>query len=75
MRGPAMGGTLPDGALVLVRRPETGKTYEAGDILLFEKRLAKPVELTILSPKGKTRRYCKYILYRDVGTTRQYLST
>ena len=75
MRGPAMGGTLPDGAMVLVRRLETGKTYEAGDILLFEKRLAKPVELTILSPKGKTRRYCKYILYRDVGTTRQYYAS
>ncbi len=75
MHGAAMGGTLPEGTVVLVRKPETGKTYEAGDILLFEKRLAKPVELTILSPKGKTRRYCKYILYRDVGTTRQYFST
>ena len=73
-RGPAMGDTLPDGSLVLVRKPGEGKTYHAGDIILYEKRLAAPVELTILSPKGKTRDYCKYVLYRDVGTTRQFYS-
>ena len=55
--GAAMGDTLPEGSLVLVRRPEPGKTYIDGDILLYEKRLTKPVELTILSPKGKTRQY------------------
>ena len=70
--GTAMGDILPEGSLVLVRRPEAGQTYSAGDIILYEKRLSKPVELTILSPKGKTRRYCRYVLYRDVGTTRQY---
>lgn len=75
MHGPAMGSTLPEGTLVLVRKPEEGRVYESGDIILFEKRIAKPVELTILSPKGKTRRYCRYILYRDVGTTRQYYFT
>lgn len=72
IHGPAMGDTLPDGTLVLVRKPEAGKSYSAGDIILYEKRLAAPVELTILSEKGKTRDYCQYILYRDVGTTRQY---
>ena len=70
--GTAMGDTLPEGSLVLVRRPEAGQIYSAGDIILYEKRLAKPVELTILNAKGKTRRYCRYVLYRDVGTTRQY---
>ena len=75
MHGSAMGDTLPEGSLVLVRRPETGKAYVPGDIILYEKRLAKPVEITVLSPKGKTRDYCRYILYRDVGTTRQYYST
>ena len=70
--GAAMGDTLPEGSLVLVRRQEPGKTYTAGDVLLYEKRLTKPVELTILSPKGKTRQFCQYVLYRDVGITRQY---
>ena len=70
-----MGDTLPEGSLVLVRKTEPGKTYVSGDIILYEKRLAKPVEITILSPKGKIRDYCRYILYRDVGTTRQYYST
>ena len=74
MHGTAMADTLPEGALVLIRRPGT-EGYTAGDIILYEKRLTKPVELTILSPRGKTRRNCKYVLYRDVGTTRQYLST
>ncbi|MBR5961848.1 MAG: hypothetical protein IKZ98_12750 [Clostridia bacterium] len=73
--GTGMGDTLPEGSLVLVRKPEAGQAYNAGDIILFEKRLAKPVELTILSPKGKTRRYCRYVLYRDVGTTRQYYAS
>ena len=73
--GAAMGDTLPEGSLVLVRRPETGKTYIDGDILLYEKRLTRPVELTILSPKGKTRQYCQYVLYRDVGMTRQYFAS
>ena len=73
--GTAMGDTLPEGSLVLIRRPEAGKTYTDGDILLYEKRLTKPVELTILNTKGKTRQYCKYVLYRDVGMTRQYYST
>lgn len=75
IHGPAMGDTLPEGSLVLVRKTEPGKTYVSGDIILYEKRLAKPVEITILSPKGKIRDYCRYILYRDVGTTRQYYST
>ena len=60
---------------MLVRRPEAGQIYSAGDIILYEKRLAKPVELTILNAKGKTRRYCRYVLYRDVGTTRQYYAS
>jgi len=75
IHGPGMGDTLPEGSLVLVRKTEPGKTYVSGDIILFEKRLAKPVEITILSPKGKIRDYCRYILYRDMGTTRQYYST
>ena len=73
--GTAMGDTLPEGSLVLVRRPEAGQIYSAGDIILYEKQLAKPVELTILNSKGKTRRYCRYVLYRDVGTTRQYYAS
>ena len=72
MHGSSMGDTLPEGSLVLVRKPETGKGYVSGDIILYEKRIAAPVELTILSPKGKIRDYCSYILYRDIGTTRQY---
>ena len=72
MHGPAMGGTLPEGSLVLVRKPEVGEEYAAGDIIVYEKRITEPVELTILSPKGKIRDYCRYILYRDIGTTRQY---
>ena len=73
--GTGMGDTLPEGSLVLVRKPEAGQVYSAGDIILYEKRLAKPVELTILNAKGKTRRYCRYVLYRDVGTTRQYYAS
>ena len=75
IHGPAMGDTLPDGSLVLVRKPEPGVKYISGDIILYEKRMAKPVDITLLSPKGKIRNYCRYILYRDVGTTRQYYST
>ena len=74
MHGPAMGGNLPSGSLVLVRRAEEGDRYAAGDVLLYEKRSAVPVELTILSPKGKIRNYCQYRLYRDMGTTRQYMA-
>ena len=73
MQGPAMGDTLPAGSLVLVRRADKGKTYTAGDILLYEKTMAAPAEITVLSPKGKIRDYCRYIVYRDLGTTRQYL--
>ena len=72
IHGPAMGDTLPEGALVLVRKSEPGRTYVSGDIIVFEKRMAKPVDITLLSPKGKIRNYCRYVLYRDVGTTRQY---
>ena len=36
VQGPAMGDTLPAGSLVLVRRAEQGKSYEAGDILLYQ---------------------------------------
>lgn len=73
MKGPAMGDTLPAGTLVLVRRPENVTAYTSGDIILYEKLFAEPVELTILSPKGKIRDYCRYRVYRDMGTTRQYM--
>ena len=73
--GVSMGGTLPEGSLVLIRKPEADTTYIAGDIILYEKRIASPVEITILSPKGKIRDICQYVLYRDIGTTRQYYST
>ena len=73
--GPAMGGTLPEGTLVLVRKPEANTQYVTGDVILYEKRIAEPVDIMILSPKGKIRESCKYILYRDKGTTRQYYST
>ena len=74
VQGPAMGDTLPAGSLVLVRRAEQSKSYEAGDILLYEKTMAAQVEIEVLSPKGKKRDYCQYIVYRDLGSTRQYLS-
>ena len=74
MHGPAMGSTLPEGTLVLVRKAEEGQTYQAGDIILYEKRLTKPVDIFVHNQKGKPRKYCKYILYRDIGTTRQYYS-
>ena len=74
MHGPAMDGSLPEGTLVLVRKPEADTQYVSGDIILFEKRIAEPVDITILSPKGKIRESCKYVLYRDKGTTRQYYS-
>ncbi len=74
MHGAAMGDTLPSGALVLVRRTEEGKQYSAGDILLYENEVSVPMEITVLSPKGKIRDYCQYRLYRELGTTIQYLS-
>lgn len=74
VRGPAMGDTLPTGSLVLVRRAERDSRYTAGDILLYEKTMAVPADITVLSPKGKIRDYCRYIIYRDMGTTRQYLA-
>nr|AHF26082.1 signal peptidase I [uncultured bacterium Contigcl_1764b] len=74
MHGVAMGDTLPAGSLVLVRRANEGKSYASGDIILYEKRIASPIEFTILSPKGKIRESCQYIIYRDMGTTRQYFS-
>ena len=74
VQGPAMGDTLPAGSLVLVRRSEKDKSYEAGDILLYEKTMAVPAEIEVLSPKGKKRDYCKYIVYRDLGSTRQFLT-
>ena len=73
MQGPAMGDTLPAGTLVLVRKPDNNTAYVSGDIILYEKQMAAPVELTILSPKGKIRDYCRYKVYRDLGTTRQYM--
>lgn len=73
--GAAMADTLPDGTVVLIRAPEPGTTYAAGDIILYEKRLAEPMEITAANAKGKIRHYCQFILYRDVGTTRQYFST
>ena len=70
--GSAMGSTLPEGSLVLVRKTEEGTGYQAGDIILYEKRFTKPVEVEVLSEKGKPRKFCKYILYREMGTTKQY---
>lgn len=74
MQGAAMGDTLPAGSLVLVRRADKGTQYTAGDILLYEKTMAAPVEITVLNEKGKPRDYCRYVVFRDLGTTRQYLS-
>ena len=74
VRGPAMADTLPAGSLVLVRRTEEGKTYTAGDILLYEQTMAAPAEVRVLSPKGKIRDFCRYVVYRDLGSTRQYLT-
>ena len=74
VHGTSMADTLPEGSVVLVRRAEEDNRYSAGDIILFEKRFSAPIEMTILSPKGKTREYCQYRLYRDVGTTRQYMT-
>ena len=73
VKGPAMGDTLPAGSLVLVRRMENNTTYTAGDVLLYEKVLAETAEVPVKDPKGKIRDYCKYIIYRDLGSTRQYL--
>lgn len=74
VKGPAMGDTLPAGSLVLVRRMENDTTYTAGDVLLYEKVLAETAEVPVKDSKGKIRDYCKYIVYRDLGTTRQYLT-
>ncbi len=74
IQGAAMGDTLPTGSLVLVRRSGKDTQYTAGDILLYEKTVATPLNITVLSPKGKIRDYCKYIIFRDLGTTRQYLA-
>ena len=74
MQGAAMGDTLPAGSLVLVRRADKGTQYTAGDILLYEKTMSAPVEITVLNEKGKPRDYCRYVVFRDLGTTRQYLS-
>ena len=74
VRGPAMADTLPAGSLVLVRRAEKDTAYTAGDILLYEKIMAAPLEMTVRNSKGKIRDYCKYIIYRDLGSTRQYLT-
>ena len=73
VRGPAMGDTLPSGSLVLVRRVENDTTYTAGDILLYEKVLAETADIPVKDSRGKIRDYCKYIIYRDLGSTRQYL--
>lgn len=75
IHGSSMGATLLEGTLVLVRKAEEDSAYASGDIILYEKRLARPVEVTALSPKGKPRRQCQYILYREKGTTREYYSS
>ena len=62
MRGPAMGDTLPDGTLVLVRRC-SGKECRAGDIVLYETedgyQLKRAVALggdrIVLNPYGAIR--------------------
>ena len=62
MRGPAMGDTLPDGTLVLVRRCD-GKDCRAGDIVLYETedgyQLKRAVALggdrIVLNPYGAIR--------------------
>ena len=74
VEGPAMGDTLPAGSLVLVRRADGGENYTAGDILLYEKTLAEPAEVIVRGPTGKIRDFCSYIIYRDQGSTRQYLT-
>ena len=75
MQGPAMGDTLPSGSLVLIRKADAGEAYAPGDIILYTKRIDEPVEIAILNQKGKPRDYCRYVLYRDKGETRQYYST
>ena len=59
MRGPAMGATIPDGSLVLVRiDPEEG--YKIDDVILFEREegyqlkriLAKGEDRVVISPYG-----------------------
>ena len=75
MQGAGMGDTLPSGSLVLIRKTEARETYAPGDIILYSKRIAEPVEIAVLNQKGKPRDYCRYVLYRDKGETRQYYST
>ena len=70
--GTAMGSTLPEGSLVLVRKTEDSLDHQAGDIILYEKRFTQPVDVEVFSTKGKPRRFCKYVLYREMGTTKQY---
>ena len=65
VHGTSMADTLPEGSVVLVRRAEEDNRYSAGDIILFEKRFSAPIEMTILSPKGKTREYCREATKRD----------
>ena len=33
--GTGMGDTLPEGSLLLIRKPEAGQVYNAGDIILY----------------------------------------
>ena len=33
--GTGMGDTLPEGSLLLIRKPEAGQTYQAGDVILY----------------------------------------
>ena len=62
MKGPAMGDTLPEGSLVLVRRCG-GQDCRAGDIILFEtedgyqmkRAIAKGGDRIVLNPYGETR--------------------
>ena len=62
MKGPAMGDTLPDGTLVLVRRCG-GQECRTGDIILFEtengyqmkRSIAVAGDRIVLNPYGETR--------------------
>ena len=55
MHGPAMGATLPEGAVVLLRKSDARQTYESGDIILYEKRIARenPGENASISFTGR----------------------
>ena len=62
MKGPAMGDTLPEGSLALVRRCG-GQECRAGDIVLFEtedgyqmkRAIARGGDRIVLNPYGETR--------------------